>query len=79
MKKRLLIWVALSVLFVTLPAQNAQDSVVTKKFAERLQNLSASYFAYSRMGRARSGGIDCTELYAGILHPRSAYPSVYSH
>ena len=49
MKKRLLIWVALSALFVTLPAQNAQDSIVTKKFAERLQNLSASYFAYSRM------------------------------
>ena len=49
MKKRLLIWVALSALFVTLPAQNAQDSVVTKRYAERLHELSASYFAYSRM------------------------------
>lgn len=46
MNKRLTIWIALSFLFVALPAQNKWNAQVMKHFSDTLQEISSSYFAY---------------------------------
>ena len=49
MKRRLLISMVFSIIFMNLFAQSAYNNRVMKNFADSLRELSASYFAYHRM------------------------------
>ena len=49
MKRRLLISIFFSIVFVHLFAQGSHNNRVMKNFTDSLRELSASYFAYHRM------------------------------
>ena len=49
MKRRLLISIAFSIIFMNLFAQSSYNKRVMKNFADSLRELSVSYFAYHRM------------------------------
>ena len=49
MKRRLIIWMAFFIPFLTISAQNTHNNQVMKAFADSLRELSASYFAYHRL------------------------------
>ena len=49
MKRRLLISMVFSIIFMNLFAQSSYNNRVMKNFADSLRELSASYFAYHRM------------------------------
>lgn len=49
MKRKLMIWLAFSMLWISLPAQTTRNAQVLEAFSDSLRNLSASYYAYYRI------------------------------